>query len=114
MAAGRGFYAVERCGRRDGYVAEDVQGEVPRGGTADKGVDGDEEGDRDGDGDGDKDGDGDGEEKRERGPEALGSTVLSGEVLEKWRVGCEVGFSAWVFLLGVGVGLFCFVRCGGM
>lgn len=94
MAAGRGYYAVERYGRRDGYVAEDVWGEVPWGGTADA-EDGDGGGNRDGDGDGD------GEEKKERGPEALGSTVLSAEVLEMWRAGCEVGFLALARLFRV-------------
>lgn len=93
MAAGRGYYAVERCGRRDGYVAEDVWGEVPRGGTADAGVDGDED--------------------WERGPEVLGSTVLSGEVLEKWSVGCEVGFSCLGSGLRLGSSVFV-VGCGGM
>lgn len=73
MAAGRAYYAVERWGRRDGYVLKDVEGRVPGGGTADP-----EEG-----------GDGD-EGKGGRGPEVLGSSVVGEEVLGRWGEGCEV------------------------
>lgn len=70
-------------------MLKDVQGRVPRGGTADP--EGEES---EGDGDGGEDGDG-----GKRGLEVLGSTVLSSEVLDAWRKGCEVRFALYLLFL---------------
>jgi len=68
MAGGRGYYAVERVARRDGYVMGDVDGRVPGGGSADA----------------------EGEGGNGRGPEVLGSTVVGEGVLGRWQDGVPV------------------------